>query len=65
MLRRPNKSQSQEAFYTKDTGGNELEGMFDTNQIKLIQAKINSIRSAALAQEEDITDDGPDGQEVL
>jgi hypothetical protein len=36
MVRRPNKSPSQDAFYTKDSGGNELEQIFDTNQIKLI-----------------------------
>jgi hypothetical protein len=49
MIRRLNNSPSHEAFYTKDTGGNELEQIFGTNQIKLIRAKINSIRGAALA----------------
>ena len=58
------RSPSQEAFYTEDTGGNELESIFDANQIRLIQARINNIRGAALAQEEDNTDDGPGGQEV-
>jgi hypothetical protein len=58
------RSPSQEAFYTEDTGGNELESIFDANQIRLIQARINNIRGAALAQEEDNSDDGPGGQEV-
>jgi hypothetical protein len=58
------RSPSQEAFYTEDSGGNELESIFDANQIKLIQARINNIRGAALAQEEDNTVDGPGGQEV-
>jgi hypothetical protein len=67
MVRRPNKSPSQDTYYTKDSGGNELEQIFDTNQIKLIRAKINSIRGAALEEEEgnDNTDDGPGGHEVL
>ena len=63
MVRRA-RSPSQEAFYTEDSGGNELESIFDANQIKLIQARINNIRGAALAQEENNTDDGPGGQEV-
>jgi hypothetical protein len=64
MLRRPNNTQEQEAFYSRDSAGKELEEIFDINQTKLIRAKINSIRGAALAQEENITDDGPGGQEV-
>ena len=63
MVRRA-RSPSQEAFYTEDSGGNELESIFDANQIKLIQARINNIRGAALAQEEHNTNDGPGGQEV-
>jgi hypothetical protein len=40
---------------------------FDINQIKLIRAKINSIRGAALAGEvnDNNTDDVPGGHEVL
>jgi flagellar biosynthesis/type III secretory pathway chaperone len=64
ILQRLNNTQEQEAFYSRDSAGKELEEIFDTNQIKLIQAKINSIRGAALEQEENITDDGPSGQEV-
>jgi hypothetical protein len=64
ILQRSNNTQEQEAFYSRDSAGKELEEIFDTNQIKLIQAKINSIRGAALEQEENITDDGPSGQEV-
>jgi hypothetical protein len=67
MIRRPNKDPSQPDFYTKNNGGNQLEHMFDENQSKLIRAKINSIRKAALAEEEinDNTDDGSGGHEVL
>jgi hypothetical protein len=64
MVRRP-RSPSQEAFYSKDAGGNKLERIFDSNQIKLIRARINSIRGAALAQEEDNISDGPSGHEGL
>jgi hypothetical protein len=63
MVRRP-RSPTREAFYSEDTGGNELESIFDTNQIRLIQARINNIRGAALEQEEENTDNGPGGQEV-
>ncbi len=44
-----------------------MEEIFDTNQIKLIRAKINSIRRAALAGEgnDNNTDDGPGGHEGL
>jgi hypothetical protein len=67
MVRRSNNTQAQEAFYTRDTVDNELEEVFDTNQIKLIRAKINSIRGAALAGEvnNNNTGDGPGGHEVL
>ncbi len=64
VMVRAARSPSQETFYSEDTGGNELESIFDANQIKLIQARINNIRGAELAQEEDNTDNGPGGQEV-
>ncbi len=48
-----------------EQGHRALEQVYDDNQIRQIQAKINSIRGAALAQDEDITDDGPGDQEVL
>jgi hypothetical protein len=61
VMRRPNNTPAQEAFYSRDSAGNELEEIFDTNQTKLIRAKINSIRKAALAGEgyDNNTDDGP------
>ncbi len=67
ILRRPNNTPAQEAFYSRDSAGNELEEIFDTNQIKLIRAKINSIRKVTLAGEvsDNNTDDGPGGHEVL
>jgi hypothetical protein len=67
ILRNPNNTPEQESFYSRDSAGKELEGIFDTNQIKLIRSKINSIRKAALAGERnDInTNDGPGGHEVL
>jgi hypothetical protein len=67
ILRNPKNTQEQEIFYSGDSAGSELEGIFDTNQIKLIRSKINSIRRAALAGErnDNNTDDGPGGHEVL
>ena len=67
ILRNPNNTPEQEVFYSRDSAGSELEEIFDTNQIKLIRAKINSIRRAALAGEgnDNNTDDGPGGHEVL
>ena len=67
ILRNPNNTPEQEVFYSRESTGNELGGIFDTNQVKLIRAKINSIRKAALAGEgnDNNTDDGPGGHEVL
>ena len=67
ILRNPNNTPEQESFYSRDSAGNELEEIFDMNQIKLIRSKINSIRKAALAGErnDNNTNDGPGGHEVL
>jgi hypothetical protein len=67
IMRNPSNTPEQEVFYSRESTGNELGGIFDTNQIKLIQAKINSIRKAALAGEgnNNNTNDGPGGHEVL
>ncbi len=67
ILRNPNNTPEQEVFYSRDSASNELGEIFDTNQVKLIRAKINSIRRAALEGErnDNNTNDGPGGHEVL